>query len=580
MTPELRRSRLLAALKTAILRYDKLGILIDDQRDAASRLARELYLAEVLPEYWVTVRSIPCANAALAFLRDNQVVGPSTRCIVIVDRYLLEECPDSSRRVPIDGQDSPAGPNLENLANGGLGQNVLYWLVSNRPVGSDQASKISWLPRSPWIMADVRRRLGDERFAPLRRFGPERSAGATDEDFRAKADSWDATLKALAERLAIEGRGDEGDPNRAGGTPVVLLTGAGASLASSRLGPGIPATNTLLYEAARRQLGLRTEERSGPPEDEAPCACGASEPARPGAGGDGREDQRPPETLKAFLDVVAGSSGPRAVTYPSLLRLFEPDGDDLFRSFYGHFRSVMQRFDHGFPYQHWLMAQLPWTCIVTTNFDCFHERAAAAAALRPDAVRSPDGEREDVGHLFLRRGNPFFFPPREPGGPPQKPLSPKDWKRLWRECRLFKPYGTLVSPGALVLNRFDFEAARERFRQIFKHLFGGQSSGWLVVVGHAMLDPGMQEELATYLPGLRLLWVVPEAHRVVRGDLTAYEGKLREWPNALRDRMKHVRSPFTDWRAASDEHERGGPLRAGALEFLYDLTLRMNERRS
>src|SRR5439155_929650 len=49
------------------------------------------------------------------------------------------------------------------------------------------------------------------------------------------------------------------------------------------------------------------------------------------------------------------------------------------RVFESALRSVMIGFDRDFLYHHWLLAQLRWRAILTTNFDSFHERAAWAA---------------------------------------------------------------------------------------------------------------------------------------------------------------------------------------------------------
>jgi hypothetical protein len=151
---------------------------------------------------------------------------------------------------------------------------------------------------------------------------------------------------------------------------------------------------------------------------------------------------------------------------------------------------------------------------------------------------------------------------------------------LYRTCRLFKPYGSLLSPvelalGAEDLERFSFrlEAALDAIKK------AGQ--GWLVVVGHAMRDDYIDTVLKK-LNGegrklerrFELLWVDPDAYR--RCNRPAQRGDQRigfTWERWL-DEKRRLRNTGNAEEAAA---LYSGPLPATAMEFSYDLFIEFHE---
>lgn len=588
------------AIRRALNEFGKLGLLIDDNEDSPCRIARELYYADALPEFWVVVRSIECAREALRLLVEGGASGARALledrpCLVIVDRHLFEHCgPGSERSVRLD-DDAKSGcvaylDQLDKMTSGAdRPDSLLCRFITTHPLGKPgHASDFDWLPRSPWVMTELRDAIRCSnsagtgatatRLRPLRHYGVSAEAGRSEDSGQHwKHRAWDGMLGSLAKALDAEQKRDLDDaqvdyPSQ---SPVVLLTGAGVSLQSGPYGPGIPKTNALLFEAAWRLEfpDPRAQRERGPLllDCTLPCACHEAS-AYPAA-------RRAAPSLKDFRQAVRleESTGCAVERYPDLLEAFgDADAEQRF-AFYHSFRTVMQRFDHGFSYRHWLMAQLPWSCIITTNFDNFHERAAMAAASHPAVLgaRSHNPvERIKLSHATLRRGNPGPHPPNK--GAKRK------WDPLWRSCRLFKPYGTLDSPAPLVLNQYGMKN-NHNFSSIFRHVFSAATSGWLVVLGHSMLDEALQKNLAEVLKKQKLIdklnvvWIVPEAQAAVNGDRSQYRAELGKFPGLVKARMEPPSEALDEWGEPRAIGDRGGAFSATALEFLYDLAVKFDE---
>jgi hypothetical protein len=590
--------RVTKAFESALERYGRVGLLIDDKEESASRLARELYCSEMLPSYWLRLESRHCARFALAALEKRGFLADSKqRALLIVDRHVFLSCrPESRVMVTIDGADQPGLPHLgallASMARSTHSErpdpkfkNVLCWLLTHEAsVGLDQYSA-EWLPRSDWLMGSIRERMARPNFAVLRQFGP---TGEVDARHQRDATAWDSALASLVSALRGEGDAElaRERPTRSS-TPVVLLTGAGASLGNGSYGDGIPKTDALLHEAARRTLphGPLGSPIPGPVlvERTVPCVCAAAAPGQTG-------EKKQPKTLPELLAAVADHNPGDTIEYPNLIDLFEPRRHETPEernpriAFYPQFRSILERFDHGFTYHHWLMALLPWSCIITTNFDGFHERAAAAAARRPDTLRtSADTEAQiRTSRSILRRGNPFVIP-FEAMQKTQKQERDEVWDRLWEVSRLFKPYGTLASPAPLAMNNRQFKARGDQFEQIFDYLFGDARGGWLVVVGHSMQNESIQSALEKVMKEhkavrnhLQVLWVVPESLDAIQGKRPEHDPSTHFWPQLVKARMELPRDGLADGtiELSRQPPDPGGPLPARAAEFMYDLALR------
>ncbi len=591
--------------------FGKLGVLIDDNKDGPWRMARDLYYADTLPEFWLVLRSVECAEPVLAMLLSAERGSVLARCpcLVIVDRHLLQHCRSGGERsVRIDSKSSSCAAHLRLLhemttRSGATLPNLMLRLITTHPLGkTEDAEHLEWLPRSPWVMSEIREALrplgptaGPNRFEPLRRYGVNRDmASPSSAAQRWKRDSWDAMLSSLAAALRREEERETADreaiktPSQ---SPVVLLTGAGVSLQAGPYGPGIPRTNALLFEAAwRLAFAEPLANRQGEPslvDTGRACDCRNSQVPVAGSG-------RSPSLTEFMREVKeAYTAGRTLSSYPGLLSIFDSASskqeDALARyEFYMSFRTVMQRFDHAFSYRHWLMAQLPWSCIVTTNFDNFHERAAMVAARHPE-VFSGREQLNALSHAALRRGNPV--PLFSSGGKARRPSRsqrhPDPLVTHWTSCRLFKPYGTLESPQPLVLNDYEMSESRRHFARVFELAFSQATSGWLVVIGHSMQDEALQKALSSALkqrPGLtqslNVVWVGPDAHRITCDEepIPAYANGCLTFPKLVRRRMR----PAARQRAVSGVPEQlgehGGAYAATAIEFLYDLALKFDER--
>ncbi len=590
--------------------YGKIGLLIDDAREARGRAARAIYGSEVLPEWWLVGRSLRCAYSLLRALREELREQKELRCIAIIDRYLMVSCePPSARLVAWDGgpwkglqEDDVAlcqglEETVSSLVESGddrarhpaffveletsyphgfwdrTGEDGREPLPVSAP-GQPRSRGRGWRTRSTDLLFRLRGRI--ERGPPsLLAYGPyerspvlsaPRSAAipepAGDEpSWRAR--TWQPALEDLA--AAFQGQSAE--------HPVILFTGVGTSLRTGRFSRGMAPTDRLLQGACQRIIaGDRNRWPNPKPIAELdtsayedPCACRATTAANV-ASGPGTERPRWNPTsgdtpVEWMLDLVAAEQ-PVARLDWNLEELFSakqniPPGEEskrkIFEQFCNAFRAELHRYDNGFLYHHWLLAQFPWTRIVTTNFDNFHERAAAAAA----ASQQLGPNKRDA---ILRLGC------RLPNVPPQvadadHELSADPLAKLRQSRGLFKPYGSLLYPAALGLGLEQLESCQEHLEAELKALIEPATTVWLVVIGHSMRDPYLNELLIRLkdlknpnrFPGsARLLWVDPSAlERTIRakpGSLIWDQWMLQRWKDGL-----------------------AGPLPASAHEFVYDL---------
>jgi hypothetical protein len=572
--------------------YGKIGLLIDDAQDANSRTARELYGSESLPEWWLQARSSECGALALQVF--IQIVGPPNshggRGIVLIDRFLPvrqeRDRPmawDVSK--PVNEEEQRICEEMKRLvrelismdAESGRRRFFWYELITSYPhipldgYYTEDTDPLPWLTRSMEVLFKLRHRLP----TTLLNYGPETSSKAArldaiprtrrfekEDEASWKARTWRASIEGLAKALIDE---DE---------PVILFTGAGASLAQGTYGAGMPPTWWLLEETCRtlvrdpRERGLdfptgRLEMNPGevfPPREEHGCLHeeieASSESSQP------FPIDKPIAPIDWLMDYLLASNLNHAHDLQCRLEtIFSHERNrDSHRNaeiFYEHFRAHLERFDHGFPYHHWLLAQMPWTRIITTNFDGFHERAAFAAA-------SELGPVERLACLAL--GSSF----------PEVAFKIKDEKqfsRLSQSYRLFKPYGNLISPEVLALGDEQLTNFGQRLRMSFRGVQRTQR-GWLIVVGHAMKDKhiddalgGLDGKRGEFQKNFNLLWVTPDAYRRCK-PTNREDGTHRStWEGWINEKMEERESGGF----VNSSDRPSGPLSGTALEFSYDL---------
>jgi hypothetical protein len=607
MTSSTLSSAIERRIRAVIQGYGKIALLVDDAPDAASRIARELYGLEALPEWWLLARSAECGAAAIeallaALFEDGRPV--KVPGFVLIDRFLPAHDDqewatawDVPKLSLLD--DDVAVYRAMNLAVRRLRaipadrrQGRFEWaLITSYPhvplesragEGSpDTAGNatlegaeplLPWQKRSSEVLLDLRPKLPRS----LLHYGPEESQRSLsgvhtffrEEEVAWRAWTWRPSINALANALARQDRA----------APVILFTGAGASLAQGSYGSGMPPTWWLLEEATRSLVHAegdvstgRLEQRDGgvPPRDLHQC-CHVD---------DARDRRTEKQAFRSeagvapidwLVDYLLASKDHRAydlelgldvIFSQELSQLNQRSGWTKAR-FYQYFRSHLERFDHGIPYHYWLFAQMPWTRIITTNFDSFHERAAFAAASDTQGDRNLHHERLALGCVLPEVAS--------------KKLNPEEFEKVAHTHRLFKPYGNLLSPAELLFDDTPTQMAMaperigpaERLRRAFRGLEPKQH-GWLVVVGHSMKDRYITEALRElqHLKNFELLWVVPDAYRRCAptnpGDLS-----LRpQWEQWVFERMK-----LREEEAAKGEPAHfSGPLPGTALEFAYDL---------
>lgn len=559
-------------LRRAAWEYGKLGLLVDDSPESSVRVARALYGGEVLPKWWRQVRSLDCACLALEALRDilQDPKFGRLRSLVIIDRYLPLHC-SGGKAIPWDWADYPLTDpekaiterlcqrvrevKSAELGTSGIGPrpaaHVLFVTsfpaITARTKPDGKEAPIEWQTRSVELLQEERRKIQKrDEWKGLLRFGPEESARilkkeAPSQDLLSKARAAEAKWRARAWQQSIDRVAELLRSN----DPVILLTGAGASLAAGPTAPGMPSTHVLLQEACEhvRRLPIDEEKvRAGL--RETACACQASDAPQPAA-----KEEWKPGSGKAPLDWLVEQSekegGVAGVAWKLEEVFSKQEHEDRggvvnFDAFHSAFRDALHRWDYAFAYHHWLLARLPWAGIITTNFDGFHERASQAVATLPWLKledRLP----------YLRRGTLVEIP--EDGSPPQG-------KGL-----LFKPYGNLYSAeGTLALDLKEIDSLQNCFRHALTQILlrGKKAEGALVVLGHSMRDDSIGRVLRDYEAKLKksfdLIWVDPMAY-----ERCMSSKKKMVWETWMRERVSGKGEP------------RGGPMPGTALEFLNDL---------
>ncbi len=563
-----------------VLEYGKLGLLIDDAPEAPSRIARALYGSEALPRWWRQLRSLDCGTWGLEeFVKifESPCMG-WLRGMLIIDRYIPPSCAKRTKPIPWDQAESKlndfemqaaerfrrAAEGLKPMAFQDLGRPgdrpVYYalYLTSFFPMfsGSRDTSKEedvaakgrpTWQRRSVETLHEERRSFGQsEHWRGLLRFGPEREPPilrktAVDrprdlfvpEQAKWHAETWHKFIDRVAGYLAQEKRS------------VILLTGAGSSLAPAPTAPGMPATDTLLEEACARFWNRkRRREGSGMAVEGMQCSCDDQASSR--------SELRFKKGSQAPIDWLIEQSerqGSIAGLRCPLEELFSIDlhrnVPEIFEKFHDAFRNALYRWDYGYALHHWLMARLPWAAIITTNFDGFHERAAAAAATLPWLAAKARQEP-------LRFANPVTW-----SGAPRLTRQDSETDQEIRES-LFKPYGSLYAPdGKIALSLEEINSYRGRMMSALAKSMG-DGPGALVVVGHSMRDPSMWrllEAMDSMIAGFDLFWVDPESYRRSCEEETVEQAPWERW---MRERVTR-------------KGEGGGPVAAPAHEFVCDL---------
>ncbi len=583
VAPEIRRSfdRVVAA-------YGKVGLLIDDIPRASGQVARAFYGTEALPEWWLIAHSVRCACSLLECLNGALGDGDDVLGVCIVDRYLLLGCRGRARRtVPWDG---PA----ENIPEDHRGEcerlnSLVHFLLKSKAdkggfyleletsyphgfwsEGDSAEVPLPWATRSLALLNRIRTKIYRNNHRDLLRFGPRRHAIVSKQAFgdklsateaRWRVDTWWQTLEELADDLK------DTSSNRAA---VLLLTGAGTSLRSTPVGRGMPRTSELLMEACCRVISARhrtwkqPELTYSPPERR--CAC------KEESSHDADETKKPWEEDSRMTPVEWMLSEVRAKKSVSglVLRLeelfsseFNEKNKKLFKQFRDAFRISMHRFDNLFAYHHWLLAQLPWHRVVTTNFDGFHERAAAAAASRAT------GSKRD---RILRLGSPLpVLPYSEESLGLGKEVAQRFVRGLRSDRLLVKPYGSLLLPRKLGLGIEELKEFREHLETEFDAIASEtrKRKVWIVVLGHAMEDPHLDGLIEKHFEDskmakserFRFLWVIPSAL-----------GRAADARDKTGGRFRRADPLYWDkWMVSCLESDLAGPFPALAHEFAYDL---------
>ncbi len=556
--------------------YGKIGLLIDDAPDAGASTARQLYGTETLPQWWLEAKSIECATVLLGTVRQLKRNGSENSAVVIIDRTLPATCGGQSNPRAWDREsereeddetrskfraffqeivallDAPAGMVLEFVTS------FPPTIDASRASESLPQDRIRWKTRTIEALAELRRNLP----VPLLRFGPEanalvtappvlglEAAGLPEEKWLAH--SWVKEIDDLAAEMAASE--DEGNG------PFILLTGVGASLPTSTYGPGVPRTSWIVHEALRvvasGQLGERLDcvQPTGslakplpvpPPSRPDQCRCQHTHH---------RSDLRSKDaavSLEALAHILQGQEGLYAGSYPWKIEEFFDRkctlNERLRLLFARAFKLVLQRFDDGFAYHHWLLAQLPWTAIITTNFDGFHERAAYAASRTVN-------ERERVIQQILRRGAACptsTLTSRRKGGRP-----------ILEDYGLFKPYGNLLELGPILMSFDDVTTAETSIRKALS-LIPKRAGARLVVIGQSMNDTQLAKKVLKLgaRKGFKALWVDPLSHN----RAAAVGLDLPDW-----DRNFH--RTIQEFESKSGKSGRYLPMPIDATAFAHDL---------
>jgi hypothetical protein len=533
--------------------YGKLGLLIEDAPDAQLRTARELYGTDGLPQWWVHCEDVESSAEALAVVVRAVVDGnPSWASglpvVMVVDRY-LKKAPSSTQVVPWDDPVEGSAEMVRmmerlrpNPPSPGSGSAMAIATVTSyfNPQGTPQS--IGWQPRHHEPLFQLRRKMHPSLLA----FGPADKvpvAGWQRPSVVRKSEEMDEAV--CRGRLWDNALDDLAAAFRPNFTCVrILFTGAGASFANHPLAPGIPPTWFLLDWASWRVC-----TRDGRSEREEPTW-----PPRPAEEEAERADNSAwseIHTVRELLDRFAAGHSARNLQW-SLEKLFEdrPDNHARLEDLVNAFRQVLQRYDHDFPYHTWLLAHLPWTLIVTTNFDGFHERAAASVA---SILANPDAAEQ-----ARRLGDVLELPPSTSGSPFQR----SDEEPVPR-AGLFKPYGSLMRIGPLALTDEHFWKRIKPFQSILDPILARSQVAWLVIVGQRLASDALTAMLEMLLQNhftrtIHVVWVDPSCCR--RGS----------HPNAHAFFLDHFQQVVKGGGSAPGNHHFY-PLPARALDFAYDL---------
>ena len=452
------RSPLAEVVRTTVADYGKVGLLVDDDRLAAIRWAREFYGAEELPRWWLAVHSCACATEAVRQVNIHLKANADVSAVVVVDRHLPVECEPSWKPRPKITVDSDVHDQARQLRSEleecqRLPSTFLLYHTSHQQslldvsVKTDGHSMPDWRDRTPHVARAFWKEIRQRRKDQLLLFGPTPASR--------RGQRWHAALRNIADGFER--------------VPVVLFTGAGNSIAPHAYACGMPTTDELLEAACRLWLA------QGRGRDARPVIAAMASPQSVCACSLPSKSERGPEvsSFEALCNLIAGGGHVRDVTY-ELFRLFENDDHSL-----EAFLTAMLRFDQGFSYLHWLLAGFRWSSIVTTNFDCFHERAAV--------------------HRLLS------------GAEGSRRYALDDLKRIK------KPYGSLESPLSTRTSRKQIIAAKGELNEAFAKL-AESPKGRLVILGHSLRDRNVQDALQVLQDReWTCWWIVPEAERG-RGD--------------------------------------------------------------
>lgn len=488
-----------AGLRDVLEQYQRFGLLVDDSPHAETRLARELYGTGSLPQWWRIARSRRCAEA---WLRALGKAPAETPYLILVDRYLPESCSSIRGAAnPEPWREEELESLLSDLPKSGRAEQRVRRFSSYPFPPYPQHGASSWEHRDTELALSVRRDLGAG--SNLLRFAPS---------------SWKAGLRQLAEEFARK------QDKATKAATVVLLTGAGVSLAENRFSPGMPRTNWLIAEGLRRSLSLKgsnAEVRFAQPLG---CWCEIKGPVA-------KERIDTSAQLGAVIKRLRDGGRLDAIENLSLASLVsERSNSDFFheaRELLRYLRKQLTLHDKSFPACHWFLAHLPWDLVVTTNFDRFHERAVMTAASR---WRGDSGLPEP--NLALG-----FTEEDIEARSSTKMRDRRSGERY--QALLRKPYGSLDRPEVIAFSQEDVTNVAAGFDRSFRGL---RPPVWLVVVGHSMRDSWIGRCLVSLSrpergtgSGVveRVFWVVPEAE----SPLPTFDSE-HPWQGLLREMQK------------------------------------------